>query len=363
MNIQRLTSTFAIAFCIICCGCIHEPFTNQDFSEVLIKSFLKAARAQSGDTTKFDVLINRVSFKNISKLNIDELDQVLILDLISDPRDEKAKIIFLTQENIILSSFVISLSNLDRVNNVDQLIVDEILKRQIEVDYTGKISIFNLDLNLISFNRYADGKLRGTGVAIKEFSKTESGRLKTCIEWYLVTTNYYSDGSSETTVSYLYTSCSEPCSFAGRVDCGGGGGNGSPNSIVEGNNNRLCGLYDFAKVGDGYTAEIMGLGAKAKHSTTNRVVFVSWSAMCITFGSSIKSSRIASEKMTEAWNSATNDLLFWLDSSTNSPTDLQVSRFLLNRFKFYLGLYSGGYTAVSVSSCIGQIPRTQAAFC
>jgi hypothetical protein len=63
-------------------------------------------------------------------------------------------------------------------------------------------------------------------------SKTESQELKTnnCIDWYLVTTYYNADGSSESTWHYISTTCNcEQTKIAAggrnyRLNCSGGGG-------------------------------------------------------------------------------------------------------------------------------------------
>jgi hypothetical protein len=65
-------------------------------------------------------------------------------------------------------------------------------------------------------------------------SKTESQELKTnnCIDWYLVTTYYNADGSSESTWHYISTTCNcEQTRIAAggrsyRLNCSGGGGGG-----------------------------------------------------------------------------------------------------------------------------------------
>jgi hypothetical protein len=60
---------------------------------------------------------------------------------------------------------------------------------------------------------YKDGSLISFGlIKSKNNSSIAANRLTTiCIDWYLVTTYYYADGSTEQTSVYVGTTCSEDC--------------------------------------------------------------------------------------------------------------------------------------------------------
>ncbi|HVT85932.1 MAG TPA: hypothetical protein VHD35_12080 [Chitinophagaceae bacterium] len=78
---------------------------------------------------------------------------------------------------------------------------------------------------------YKDGSLISFGlIKPKNDSNDVVGRLTTiCIDWYLVTTYYYADGSTEQTSEYVGTTCSEDCTdgmYASICPDGSSGGGG-----------------------------------------------------------------------------------------------------------------------------------------
>lgn len=324
----------------------------------------------SSDTTKIDLIQSKIKLDNLRKFNLSANEDLIIADISTlgiEFEELSSHIVFLFTEDTIVNSFIVSLSVKNSIINKDVLTLHALQLDETTDAFSAKISIFNLEMELLQFNNYVNGQKIETGVTTKKEYIDDGGRIQqTCVDWYLVTTNFYSDGSTETTTVYLFTTCSEEFSLAGRtkrIKCGGGGGSNNNDPIFEQTSqNRICGSYGFLKVGDGYTGEVLGLGVTAHHSSTNRVVEVTWPSMCITFGSALSNSVMASEKLVEAWNAATNDFQAWLNASTRNPTDFEIARYLLSRFKFYLGLFSGGYTAVTTSSCVGQIPKTQANF-
>jgi hypothetical protein len=79
--------------------------------------------------------------------------------------------------------------------------------------------------------KFENGKLKSVA---ERRSKNSSGNQRTneCIDWYLVTTYYYSNGSSETFEQYVFTTCDchQTRMANGRsfqIECGGGGGGNS----------------------------------------------------------------------------------------------------------------------------------------
>jgi hypothetical protein len=102
-----------------------------------------------------------------------------------------------------------------------------------DLDCSGRFTILNITDNFQYELKFNQGKLESVAERSKKNNeRNDSGRMNTCIDWYLVTTYYYTDGSSSTTEEYLFTQCDDPCeetrSFNGRsyrTNCGGGGGN------------------------------------------------------------------------------------------------------------------------------------------
>ena len=94
-------------------------------------------------------------------------------------------------------------------------------------------------LSITDFFRYelkfANGKLKSvTDRRPRTSIRNGSGRTSNCVDWFLITTIYYIDGSSESFDEYLFTSCNgDPqCQNTKmsngrslRLNCGGGSGN------------------------------------------------------------------------------------------------------------------------------------------
>lgn len=100
----------------------------------------------------------------------------------------------------------------------------------------GRFSFLNLTGRLLYEIGFKNGRVKSFGVVRSGTSTTAVngppqdpiGPAPVCIDWYLVTTYYYADGTTEQTEDYLYTTCEN--------SSGGGGGNGNEDedlSLVE----------------------------------------------------------------------------------------------------------------------------------
>lgn len=100
----------------------------------------------------------------------------------------------------------------------------------------GKKSAFNGEINFMSVTgrwlsrmKIANGELISTGNVISLNNARDNRTNNLCIDWYLVTTYYFADGTTETTSEYLGTTCYEDCGNGSYMilcpDGGGGGGN------------------------------------------------------------------------------------------------------------------------------------------
>jgi hypothetical protein len=99
-----------------------------------------------------------------------------------------------------------------------------------ELDCNGQFTVLSITDDFRYELKFENNKLK----SIAELrTKPGSDKQKTngCIEWYLVTTYHYSDGSSESYWQYVFTSCD--CEQVRNIDCrrfrincGGGSGGG-----------------------------------------------------------------------------------------------------------------------------------------
>lgn len=99
--------------------------------------------------------------------------------------------------------------------------------KPLETDAT--FSFLTLTGRLLYEMKYKDGKMNSFGMATPKNAGTAVtgpvqdpiGPAPVCTDWYLVTTYFYADGTTEQTEEYLYTTC--------EAGGGGGGGNGNGN--------------------------------------------------------------------------------------------------------------------------------------
>ena len=105
-----------------------------------------------------------------------------------------------------------------------------------EIEQDGKFSFLNIKDRLIWEIGYKNKVPYSYGKVEARENSTDSNIYRSngeCIDWFLITTIYYTDGSVETFEEYLGTTCGDMCQevrVSGgrvyRVNCGGGGGGG-----------------------------------------------------------------------------------------------------------------------------------------
>lgn len=146
---------------------------------------------------------------------------------------------------------VITTENLQASNQEEQLRWTKEDTRQKRL-FSGEKLLFDLGLSLQERKYYKEGQLvqkdeliaGGNGNNAIQSEGSGDKQVHSCIDWYLVTTYYYSDGSTRTTSEYLYTTCRSPdseyCmavpkrdqegvqSLEISVQCGGGDGGYEP---------------------------------------------------------------------------------------------------------------------------------------
>jgi hypothetical protein len=140
---------------------------------------------------------------------------------------DKLKAYFIVTNNEIVRSGLVGFNNKTPYLDYEKLILRRLNADKSRTDYSGQISTFSPTSHLLASNEYESGKLVSNGtVRAKEKTKT-NGRINGCADWYQVVTIWYSDGSSSSSATYLYTEC-DPCqenARSGRIgNCGGGGG-------------------------------------------------------------------------------------------------------------------------------------------
>ena len=103
------------------------------------------------------------------------------------------------------------------------------------LDCSGQFTILSITDYFRYELKFSQGKLESVAEQKRrESANNTSGRVNSCIDWYLITTVYYYDGSTSTYEEFLGTTCNgDPeCNTTRiangrsyRTNCGGGGGN------------------------------------------------------------------------------------------------------------------------------------------
>jgi hypothetical protein len=142
-------------------------------------------------------------------------------------------VMVLTKEGNITKGNVIQYVSAAGQKRVPQNTFSKIYNYQ-DLNCDGQFTILTITDDFHHELKFENGKLKSVAEQKRKLNPT-NGRVTGCIAWYLVTTYYYSDGSTETTEDYLYTTCdnydcqttriADGRSF--RINCGGGGGDPS----------------------------------------------------------------------------------------------------------------------------------------
>jgi len=127
--------------------------------------------------------------------------------------------------------------------------------------------------------------------------------------------------------------------------------------------NKIVGNYDFAKTGNGWTAEITGLGVGAVNTKPKQIVLVELGSLCITIkpvGPNTK--QAASDAFVKSWNTMTDRLDSWLNAQGDRLiTTPELQRQIMLIFNTQLNMNTL-YSSTSLGPCSGSIPVTPAQY-
>lgn len=139
---------------------------------------------------------------------------------------------------------------------------------------------------------------------------------------------------------------------------GGGGGTSQDYVSIAANlnsQNKLCGSYVFTTTGNGNTAQISGLGAKAYNPSKGQILHAYLGTVCITFGSSsaVTGSSTGSAIFNQAWNSAMNQAQDWLNQQPGMPLSITFRSVIEAKLRLNLDEFSDGYYQLTIGTCSG----------
>lgn len=247
----------------------------------------------------------------------------------------------------------------------------KIINLEESVGFNSDITFRGLNQQFLYQIHYRDGK---TGYSVvmsnNELNKSSGNNVSvayaSCIDWYLVTTYYFSDGSTATTEQYLTTTCdNQDCNpdpllqsvIPSNCDNGSGWNSFEPQK-------KLCGNYDWKQVGSAHYAILNNLYATFSPNNNPSIKITStFPDACINIPDHCLS---GTNTFSSYFNDAFNRAVLYVEtqlSSNNLPGgDYFVQQALKNRVAFELNINCGG-AIFNNGGCSGNIPRSNTNYC
>lgn len=238
-----------------------NSLTRNSVIENNILSFLGNQKINYGlDSTnnaKFDSLVKNIDIRRTQIVRVNDSAYFYIIPInnnyitlnSTNKNTFKGLILMTSSKKDIAQGFIVEiipnkelLFDNDNINNIAKNIFNFN-----NTSFSGIISLITLNGKLIQEREFNNGRLLNTK-SLKKVSQSQfkqpidkKSPMSNCIDWYLITTVYYEDGSSDRSETYLYTTCSDECQSARIIDpvCGHrftvncGSGSPSTSSDVE----------------------------------------------------------------------------------------------------------------------------------
>ncbi len=218
-------------------GCSKESILEENQANLPGKNpvtqYLQNLKSSSNDAgvQKLDELIQRIKIDPATSGRVtgeEASENFIIVDVESLPgfkTSEIIKAVFWKNNDKIAYGSIIAFEG--QSTNYTDLTKDIYTSRFEPSNYSGTISVYDIYQNKRVSNVIENGKLKQRGIATSKEPVTKKGaRTAGCIDWYWVTTTYYSNGTTSSSSEYAFTTCNGDCqnTRAGRTTCGGSGG-------------------------------------------------------------------------------------------------------------------------------------------
>ena len=269
----------------------------------------------------------------------------------------------------IIDVFIDSFNN--SIREIDNLVADFIkggrllieARIQIRNFYTNSIEkLLTIDLDgtitqRVFYQKY--GKIKNVN-SNKLTSISASG----CIDWYIITTYTFPDGTQYTTEEYIGRTCDECIpdpNFASVVsfECGLQSG-GADYGLAENLSKvaKLCAEFSWVKVGQSYTASARGIANRFHNTSTNQSIFINFPQSCITIPHYNLTPVLADKAFNDTYNHAAQSVLWDLEMGLCPPTEFEIKKRLKNYADSYLRVHFPGAVWTVGAICAGNIPIT-----
>jgi hypothetical protein len=212
-------------------SCEEEVSLNNSVYKDKIEKYLSSVKnVDTNQSSKIETLEKRIDFTSVIEYDLRTTENLIIAELLPNPNitdSDKSKLILFVNNNEIARGFVVDFKSKSEFHKYNELVLSILNISTETFKYTGTITFKNLFEKTLLYNNYNSGELTTNGIARTRLSDSKKGRTNSCIDWFMVTTYYYANGSTRTEETYLFTTCDDDCGLAGaRVQCGGGGGTG-----------------------------------------------------------------------------------------------------------------------------------------
>lgn len=242
-------------------GCKKLDIIQHSEEELFNKTkFFLKSKQQTESTKraqKIQNIIENLSKKNIIVIGTYKENEAIVCDLSSYKnytsnkfKNVFYKVIFQLRDSEISDAFIYTIHTNENESYLNQNI-ERILKGK-DVRFNGEITSNALDDKYLITKTFSKGKLESTKElqiniskdrnhfsgqkAVFNIKNSNESNIISCVDWYEVTTYYYSDGRIEQTWNFLRRTCTSSCgygnpnevqNFCDDEGLGGGGGGGN----------------------------------------------------------------------------------------------------------------------------------------
>jgi len=181
--------------------------------------------------SQFDSVRRTLDLSSIKVIKSKFTREFLIVNTITS-KPGVGKALFIKDDQVIIKANVFYFSDVTGYVDFDNLI-SKFVENESHT-WSGRVDVYSLYGKLNFFNVFQNGEIETRGVVLPRTGKRSEGRTNGCIDWYLITTIRYTNGTSSTFEQYVGTTCDcdQNTTRSASIMCGGGGdGGGSGQSL------------------------------------------------------------------------------------------------------------------------------------
>ncbi len=265
ITIQKFRKAFLLTFFLgaLLLSCMKENSKTESASPDFVKlhrviAWLDEQKQQfkhPNNQNALTVLKENLICSQLSIETLNDKEKIIIIPLKKEfntsnitTQSSLKNLVIIEREGheLIQGNIIEIISKNQRYDDLPTNLISKIYSNR-DNELTGIFRILSLTNNFVFEKEYKDGRLFSTKYLSKKNENSQVGKgttsLNTCIDWYLVETTYYTDGSYFQTATYLFTTCGNECQSTRtmnstapfKLNCGGGGGSDEDDSLITSN--------------------------------------------------------------------------------------------------------------------------------